>query len=80
MIRHRLAEELRERQYQLRQAPRASVDALSDDEIIEAYIACSHCGEKQVDAKQLKAAISQAEHAEHFFAICSRAAHHKAYL
>lgn len=77
MMQSRLAQELRERQYKLQQVPRAAIDMLSDDEMIGSYITCSHCGEKQVDEKQLEAAILQAKDADSFFAICDQATSHQ---
>ncbi len=69
-----LAQELRQRQYTFGQVERRIIDALSDDDIIDSYITCSGCGEKQVDATQLEAAIKAASNAEEFFALCDQAA------
>lgn len=69
-----LAQELRQRQYNFGQVERRIIDALSDDDIIDSYITCSGCGEKQVTATQLEAAIEAANNAEGFFALCDQAA------
>jgi hypothetical protein len=74
MTKHQLARELRRRQYALGEVERWMIDALSDDQIIDSYITCSCCGEKQVDERQLATAIAKARGAEHFFRICNRLA------
>jgi hypothetical protein len=74
MTKHQLARELRRRQYALGEVEWWMIDGLSDDEIIDSYITCSCCGEKQVDARQLETAIAKAHGAEHFFRICNRLA------
>lgn len=67
-----LAQDLRQRQHQLGQAPAEMIDALSDDAIIEAYITCACCGEKQVTGRQLRIAIFLARDADGFFAACDQ--------
>ena len=62
-----LATELRQRQYALGELPRALIDALSDDEMIETYITCGCCGEKQVTGWHLRKAIFLANDADSFF-------------
>ena len=62
-----LATELRQRQYALGEVPRALIDALSDHAIIDTYITCSCCGEKQVTPWQLRKAIFLARDADSFF-------------
>jgi hypothetical protein len=74
MTKNQLARELRQRQYALGEVERWMIDALSDDEIIDSYITCSCCGEKQVDPRQLATAITKARGADHFFRICNRLA------
>jgi hypothetical protein len=49
MNKHRLARWLRERQYTHGEISRSLIDAPSDDEIIDSYVTCSCCGEKQVE-------------------------------
>jgi hypothetical protein len=49
MLKTNLANALRQRQYELGEVSRKLIDALSDDQIIDSYITCSCCGEKQVD-------------------------------
>ena len=70
MQKHDLASQLRERQYKHGEVERSIIDALSDDDIIDSYVTCSHCGEKQVDAQQLQMAIDAAFNADSFFRIC----------
>jgi hypothetical protein len=65
-----LAQELRERQYQYGAVPRELIDAVADIAIIDSYITCSCCGEKQVNEAQLHMAIQRAEDANHFFDLC----------
>jgi hypothetical protein len=47
---------------------------LPDDEIIDCYNTCSHCGEKQVTPQNLEIAIEQAQNAFHFLEICNQLA------
>jgi hypothetical protein len=65
-----LAQELRERQYQLGAIPGEIIDALSDIALIDSYITCSCCGKKQVNEIQLHIAIENAKDADHFFDLC----------
>jgi hypothetical protein len=74
MEKHQLANELRQRQYTLGRVERRLIDALTDDEMIDNYITCSGCGEKQVEGEGLEQAIAAATNAEHFFALCDAAA------
>jgi hypothetical protein len=74
MTKHELASELRQRQYALGRVERRLIDALTDDEMIDTYITCSGCGEKQVEGLVLEQAIAAASDAEHFFALCDAAA------
>lgn len=71
MKKHELAGELRRRQLAQRRVPKKLIRRLSDDDIIDAYITCSCCGEKEVDGPLLALAILKAESVEHFFALCS---------
>ncbi len=43
-----LAESLRSRQINIAHLKREVVASLTDDEIIESYTTCAHCGEKEV--------------------------------
>ncbi len=73
-----LAQELRERQYRQQRVARGLIDALTDEQIIDAYITCSHCGEKQVTEDQLQKAIAVATNSDNFFQICNQlGSHHK---
>jgi len=74
MEKHQLAQELRQRQYGAGLVERRLVDALSDDDIIDSYITCSHCGAKQVTARNLEIAIERAQSASHFLELCDQLA------
>jgi hypothetical protein len=69
-----LAQQLRQRQYTQGHLPRHLIDAVSDEDIIDSYITCSCCGEKQVTPQQLEVAIAQARDASHFLMICDEQA------
>lgn len=66
-----LAQELRERQYKLASVPRELIDIIPDIGLIDSYITCSGCGEKQVNEVQLHIAIENATDADHFFDLCN---------
>ncbi len=66
MDKHQLAQELRQRQYDKGLVPRRLIDSLSDDDIIDSYITCSGCQEKQVDSQKLETAIDLAQNANQF--------------
>src|SRR5260370_7111890 len=70
MDRHLLAQQLRQRQYAHGHLPRHLIDTVSDEDMIDSYITCSCCGEKQVTPQQLEVAIAQARDAYHFLMIC----------
>jgi hypothetical protein len=70
MQKHELATQLRHRQYNYGQVDRSTIDALSDDDIIDSYITCSCCGKIQVNEQQLQSAIEIATDADSFFQIC----------
>jgi hypothetical protein len=70
MDKHQLAQELRQRQYNKGLVPRRMIDALSDDDIIDSYITCSDCGEKQVEGQILENAIEAAHNSDQFFSLC----------
>jgi hypothetical protein len=72
MRKNELAQELRKRQYQQKLVARHLVDALTDDQIIDAYITCSGCGEKEVSEEQLPGLIARAKDADSFFALCEQ--------
>jgi hypothetical protein len=74
MDKQTLAQQLRERQYACGYIPRHFVDAISDEEIIDSYITCSCCGEKQVSPEQQGTAIEQARDTNHFLEICNEQA------
>jgi hypothetical protein len=72
MLKHELAQELRERQYKKKLVAKALVDALTDEEMIDSYITCSGCGAKQVTEQQLPNLIARAKDANEFFQLCDR--------
>lgn len=69
-----LAEELRERQRLSGYLSLDIINALPDDEIIDSYITCSCCGEKQLNENALHTAIFMAKDSETFFNICDQLA------
>ena len=69
-----LAHALRQRQHALGEVPGEMIESLSDDEIIDSYITCSCCGEKQVTHRQLRKAIFMAKDADGFFNVCEKLA------
>ncbi len=71
MNKTQLALELKRRQYDLDEVEREMIDALADDEIIDCYITCSCCGERQVDERNLEKAIARARNADDFLRICN---------
>jgi hypothetical protein len=71
-----LAQRLRQRQYAHGGVEHALIDALSDDEIIDCYITCCDCGEKQVEGPQLEWAIAEAADDDDFFDLCDRMSSH----
>jgi hypothetical protein len=77
MNKRELARRLRQRQYDHGEVSRSLIDALSDDEIIDSYVTCSCCGEKQVEGPRLALAIAAAADDDDFFELCSRLAAHR---
>ena len=67
---HQLAQELRQRQYNLGTLERRLIDEIPDDEIIDSYITCSCCGEKQVTPQALETAIGFAANVDQFADFC----------
>jgi hypothetical protein len=80
MLKNDLAKELRERQYRYGNVSRELIDALSDDAMIDCYVVCSCCGEKQVDAEQLPRVIEDAQNAMEFIDACSASAELKSHM
>lgn len=72
MQKHDLADKLRQRQYEYGHVERAVVAALSDDEIIDSYITCSCCGEREVESAQLPSVIAAAHDVDCFFELCQQ--------
>jgi hypothetical protein len=67
MTNNELANQLRQRQYDRKLIARDKIDTLSDDQIIDSYITCSCCGNKQFNEKQVTNAIRAAKNANQFF-------------
>jgi hypothetical protein len=74
MLIRKLARQLRKRQMRLGKVPRATLDALSDDEIVDFYNTCSCCGEAILPGQLLQAAIRSALDAKDFFRISKQLA------
>ena len=70
MLKEELARELRQRQYDYEAVDKELIDSLTDDQIVDSYITCSCCGEKQVDSEQLLQIIERARIADDFLALC----------
>ena len=67
-----LAHALRQRQYAYGLVPPALIETIADEAIIDSYITCASCGEKQVTPQQLHVAIFLAKDADGFFTICDQ--------
>ena len=80
MEKHQLAQALRQRQYHLALIEKQLIDAVPDDALIDSYITCSDCGEKQVAPQELTTAIELAASADQFFDLCESMAHNRAIL
>lgn len=80
MLKEQLASELRQRQYNYGKVGKELIDSLTADQIIDSYIACSCCGEKQVDTDQLPQIIASVSDVTQFFALCSSSAKTKAHI
>jgi hypothetical protein len=78
MEKHQLAQALRQRQYHLALVEQQVIDEISDDKIIDSYITCSDCGEKQVTPQELTIAIRLAANANQFFDLCESITHTRA--
>lgn len=65
-----LAQELRQRQYDVGLVDSSIIDSLSDEDIIDSYITCSGCGAKQVNPQNLAKAIQLANNANQFLDLC----------
>jgi len=71
-----LAAQLRQRQA-ARGMAWSTLRRLSDADVIDCYITCSHCGEPQLDRATLARIIAQATDAEAFIALCNANARRK---
>jgi hypothetical protein len=67
-----LARALRQRQRVLGRVSSETINTLSDDAVIDAYITCSCCGEEQVTQEQLRVAIFWAKNVDDFFNLCNQ--------
>lgn len=70
MLKEILAQNLRQRQYDYGYVAKEIIKSLTDDQIIDSYITCSGCGEKQVEGGKLDEVIFKARDVEHFFLLC----------
>ena len=77
MEKNTLAADLRAAQIRLGQVPTDLIQSLSDDDIIDCYITCSCCGEKQAEGSDLDLAIDVADNTDHFFQLLGNFAHIK---
>jgi len=67
-----LAAQLRKRLIDKKLVDPSLLHSISDDEVIESYITCSCCGEKQVnDSAVLARIIERSDSAETFFELCA---------
>lgn len=71
-----LAEELREKQIAFGEVSDLTIMSLSDDDIIDAYITCSECGEKIVDQRTLMRIIFKFRDVDDFFRVCNMYGNH----
>jgi len=68
MNRKALADQLRECQIRLGQAPKFFIDNLPDEAIIEAYVVCSDCGGRLISMEAVDSCITKAQSHEDFVA------------
>ncbi len=71
MTKQQLAIELRNRQREKGLVDEWQLEAISDNEMIDAYVTCSCCGDKQAEGTQLEKAINMAKDSDRFLRICS---------
>ena len=71
MDKHKLANELRECQRLLGQAPAFFIENLPDELIIDAYVTCHNCQARLVDDDTLEKCISKAKDHDGFLALVS---------
>ena len=67
MDRHLLAEQLRNRQRKLGRVPEDRIAVWRDDAVIDSYVTCSCCGEREVDDTTLAEIIGKASDCNEFF-------------
>lgn len=70
MLKSELAQDLRKRQIAYGMVEKKLIERISDDDIIDCYITCSCCKEKQVEGIKLDELIFKARDTEHFFSLC----------
>jgi hypothetical protein len=77
MDKHKLANELRECQRRLGQAPAFFIENLPDELIIDAYVTCHDCQARLVDDDNLEKCVSEAnDHGEFLALVNSHARSH----
>lgn len=64
-----LADELRERQYDLGHVPRFVIDTLSDEQLLGCYTRCADCGEPFASNRVISAFVREARNAAEFHAM-----------
>jgi hypothetical protein len=70
-----LAQELRNRQLELGKVEECLINSLSDDKIIDCYITCNKCKQKDIPDNLIDWVIGKAENVEHFFQIVDQIKH-----
>jgi hypothetical protein len=70
-----LAKQLRQRLYEDKSTVKSTVDALSDDEVIDSYVTCSRCGKKEIGEEELRRAITHAGDIDQFIKACALSDH-----
>jgi hypothetical protein len=75
MDKAQLATELRHRQNARGMVPSHTIDALSDDTIIDTYNTCSGCNAKLVTPQELREIIMEASTAEEFLDLTEAQSH-----
>ena len=71
MKKSELAEEIREIEYEKKEANKYKISSLSDEQIIIEYIKCECCDNIPVDEVDLENAIKIAHNAEQFYITCN---------
>src|SRR6185437_7451968 len=73
MNKHILAQQLRQRQVRLGYFSREFAAKIPDDVMIDCYITCHCCGQKQVEGADLNRIILEATTSDEFLDLCNNA-------